>query len=302
MANLDSVADKAVHDAVDAFMEGRLVPDFMGETVFETKHSRYRLRDGVVYAAPSDGLIGAELVGWLMETPRRSVVESAWQPGSRAVLVDRARGRNIIVTSSTRLLHLEAPNHEPVQPERSPPHGYSREQPRQQGYVPQGYAAPLGAPAGRHAPVFPSTPLPPSYTSPLEPPRTPPPPAPAAWPVSLPLTAIPRAPIPRRIEPERRAVHLPPRPIGGTPAGGRQPTTPFPAIHAQPPPVVTHSDAAPVSEIPWELTSSEIELDSDDGDDGDDAMVFSDGREIPAATESGAGAPIPLVKPRDVPR
>ena len=107
MANLDLTADKAVRDAVDAFVEGRLVPDFVGETVFETKNSRYRLLDGVVFAAPDDSLIGAELVGWLMETRRRSVVGSSWQPGARAVLVDRHRGRNIIVTSTTRLLHLE---------------------------------------------------------------------------------------------------------------------------------------------------------------------------------------------------
>ena len=98
MSNLDPQADKAVHDAVDAFMEGRLDPEFAGETVFETKNSRYRLLDGVVFAAPSDALLGAELVGWLMETTRRSVVGSAWQPGARAVLVDRHRGRNIIVT------------------------------------------------------------------------------------------------------------------------------------------------------------------------------------------------------------
>ncbi len=107
MTNLDPAADKAVRDAVDAYMEGRLTPEFVGETVFETKNSRYRLLDGVVFAAPDDSLIGSELVGWLMESRRRSVVESAWQPGLRAVLVDRHHGRHIIVTSTTRLLHLE---------------------------------------------------------------------------------------------------------------------------------------------------------------------------------------------------
>ena len=111
MTNLDPVADKVVRDAVDAFLDGYLAPQLAserrGETAFETKNSRYRLVDGVVVAAPDDSLIGAELVGWLIESARRSVVESAWQPGSRAVLVDRHRGRNIIVTSTTRLLHPE---------------------------------------------------------------------------------------------------------------------------------------------------------------------------------------------------
>ena len=83
MSSLDTPADKAVRDAVDAFMEGRLTPEFSGETVFETKNSRYRLLDGVVFAAPDDSLLGAELVGWLMETSRRSVVGSAWQPGAQ---------------------------------------------------------------------------------------------------------------------------------------------------------------------------------------------------------------------------
>lgn len=109
MTNLETRADRAVRDAVDAFMDGRLVPDFSGETIFETKNSRYRLHGGVVFAAPDPSLVGAELVGWLCESPRRCLVESAWQHGARAVLVDRSRGRNIIVTSTTRLLHVEEP-------------------------------------------------------------------------------------------------------------------------------------------------------------------------------------------------
>src|SRR5438270_849287 len=107
MTNLEPRADKAVRDAVDAFMDGRLVPEFEGEIVFETKNSRYRMLDGVVFAAPDGSLVGAELVGWLSESARRCLIESSWQPGARAVLVDRKRGRNIIVTSTTRLLHQE---------------------------------------------------------------------------------------------------------------------------------------------------------------------------------------------------
>jgi hypothetical protein len=149
MANLDVTADKAVRDAVDAFVEGRLVPEFTGETVFETKNSRYRLLDGTVFAAPDDSLVGSELVGWLMESRRRSVVESAWQPGSRAVLVDRHRGRNIIVTSTTRLLHLE--EHASSEGLVSPPN------PQHRAVA----SAPLPL-SPRHAPIVPATPLPPT--------------------------------------------------------------------------------------------------------------------------------------------
>src|SRR5262245_11582283 len=102
MTSIDPRADRVVRDAVDAFMDGRLEPDFSGETVFETKNSRYRMRDGVVVSAPDVSLLGAELVGWLCESSNRLLVESAWQHGARAVLVDRTRGRNIIVTSATR--------------------------------------------------------------------------------------------------------------------------------------------------------------------------------------------------------
>lgn len=107
MTGLEPRADRAVRDAVDAFLEDRLRPEYAGETVFETKNSRYRLIDGTLFSAPDASLVGAELVGWLMEGAKRSTVESAWQATSRAVLVDRKRGRHIIVTSSTRMLHLE---------------------------------------------------------------------------------------------------------------------------------------------------------------------------------------------------
>ncbi len=42
MTGLEPRADRAVRDAVDAFLEGRLRPEYAGETVFETKNSRYR--------------------------------------------------------------------------------------------------------------------------------------------------------------------------------------------------------------------------------------------------------------------
>ena len=107
MIGLDPRADRAVRDAVDDFLDGSLPPEYAGETVFETKNSRYRVIDGILFSAPDATLVGAELVGWLIESPKRCTVESAWQATSRAVLVDRKRGRHIIVTSSTRMLHLE---------------------------------------------------------------------------------------------------------------------------------------------------------------------------------------------------
>jgi len=112
MTNLEPVADKVVRDAVDAYLDGHPTPQLLreraGETAFETKNSRYHLVDGVVVAAPDDSLVGSELVGWFIESPRGGVVQSAWQPGSRAVLVDRHQGRNIIVTSMTRLFQRAA--------------------------------------------------------------------------------------------------------------------------------------------------------------------------------------------------
>lgn len=59
MTGLEPRADRAVRDAVDAFLEGRLRPEYAGETVFETKNSRYRLFNGVFFSAPDASLVGA---------------------------------------------------------------------------------------------------------------------------------------------------------------------------------------------------------------------------------------------------
>jgi hypothetical protein len=324
MTNLDAAADKAVHDAVDAFMDGSLRPDFTGETVFETKHSRYRLRNGVVYAAPSDGLIGAELVGWLMETSRRTIVESAWQPGSRAVLVDRARGRNIIVTSSTRLLHLE----DTPLPVRAPTPGHAGhanvfEPDREPSASP--YADPYADPrpyAAREGRVIPATPFPPAASSGpplvfpqslpipqarpmaqvLPSPQARPLPPPPQWSPAMPAPlAIPPAPVPAPLPPPaagaRRggALHLPPRPIHGR--GAVTPTPPRePPRQVIPTAQVPQFVAPIVAETPWELTSSEIEL--EDPLESEETLPGRSLREVPEAPESGGGAPIPLVKPR----
>lgn len=100
-------SDRTVRDAVDAFLDGRLHPDLPGETWFETRNSRYTLRDGVLVGARATALIGAELVGWLDEHGDRREVLPRWAPGSKAVLVDRSQGRHLVVTSAVRRLGVD---------------------------------------------------------------------------------------------------------------------------------------------------------------------------------------------------
>lgn len=277
MTNLDPRADRAVRDAVDAFMEGRLVPEFSGETVFETKNSRYRLRDGVVHAAPDASLVGAELVGWLCESQRRCLVESAWQQGARAVLVDRRRGRNIIVTSTTRLLHLDeaGASYEPA-----PGEGF-------RSWHPPPVEPAIDVFSPRHAPIIASTPPPPpALQEPPPPPkRTIPPPV--AIPPQSPFMAAAAAQRAKDdASPKRGGVHMPPRPISRP----RAVTVPSPDAPAKPkaqaprplpapvpPPrrssprplatsanvVVPSAPAMPVIAPPateWEITSAEMEI------------------------------------------
>jgi hypothetical protein len=102
MAEFESKADLAVRQAVDAYIEGRLARMPMGDLIFETKNSRYRVVKAVLTAAPDSILLGAELVGWLFEGANPSV-KPAWHPDCRAVLVDRKRGRHIVVTSRVKM-------------------------------------------------------------------------------------------------------------------------------------------------------------------------------------------------------
>jgi hypothetical protein len=44
-------------------------------------------------------------VAWLLEGESHPKIDSVWQPGSRAVLVHRKRGKHIIVTSRTKMCH-----------------------------------------------------------------------------------------------------------------------------------------------------------------------------------------------------
>lgn len=295
--SLESRADRVVRDAVDAFMEGRLVPDFAGETVFETKNSRYRLRDGVIFVAPDAELIGAELVGWLCESPRRCLVESAWQPGSRAVLVDRKRGRNIIVTSTTRLLHLEEHG---AAPYPAPSHADFRSwhPPALEGKAP---FSPLTAP------IIPSTPAPPSVR--MTPPSTEPEPSAPHEPTAIDTSPVGSAPY----APAKRGVHLPPRPIARERAVLRplpvpvppprrsspEPVAP-PAKVVVPAPPVIAPDPPPIAEPPpWEITSAEMEIvevdDTADIDRADvDPMIpFDLGGDLDPVNSE----PFPLVRP-----
>ena len=217
MTGLEPRADQAVRDAVDAFIEGRLRPEYSGETVFETKNSRYRLMDGILFSAPDSSLIGAELVGWLIESSRRSTVESAWEATSRAVLVDRKRGRHIIVTSSTRMLHLE---------EESPPSGSSEDQ------TGSSVHPPIWEPTAATAPSPPTLPPPanhaqaPAYQS-ARPPS-------AAPPGSRPPLPLPMAPLPRVHAPPRQILQRIPQPTAPTPLAPTPLARPLPYPSAPP--------------------------------------------------------------------
>ena len=101
-------SDRAVRTAVDAYLQGRIRPEMDGEAVFETRNSRYRLMDGILFSASDESLLGAELVGWLTENDGQAAVGAWWRPAARAVLVDRRHGRHIVVTSATRLLRTGA--------------------------------------------------------------------------------------------------------------------------------------------------------------------------------------------------
>jgi len=103
---LEPESDRAVRMGVDAFIDGRLRPVVAGDTVFETKNSRYRMRDGVIIAATDGRLIGSELVGWLAEE-NPTDLDPRWFAGARAVLLDRRFGRHIVVTSATLMMEIE---------------------------------------------------------------------------------------------------------------------------------------------------------------------------------------------------
>lgn len=100
MLHLEPESDLAVRDAVDAHLAGDPLCRLDGDAAFSTRNGAYRLRNGALVEARDAALLGAELVGWLFESPGDATVEPTFLPGARAVLVDRERRRQIIVTSA----------------------------------------------------------------------------------------------------------------------------------------------------------------------------------------------------------
>lgn len=100
MSYLTLDADRLVRDAVDAYLEGRMRPDTGGDSVFATRNSQYRVVEGLVHEASDTSLVGAELVGWLVEEMGQPMIEALWRPYGRAIFVER-RSRHVVVTSRT---------------------------------------------------------------------------------------------------------------------------------------------------------------------------------------------------------
>lgn len=107
MSFLDSPSERVVRGAVEEFLGGALKPHIEGELVLETANSRYRFLDGVCFGASDDEIVGAELVGWLLESERSSAVSAWWRRGARAVLVIRRPRGEIVVTSQATALFVE---------------------------------------------------------------------------------------------------------------------------------------------------------------------------------------------------
>jgi hypothetical protein len=114
MSYLTLDADRMVRQAVDAYLEGRFRPEAMGDCIYATRNSQYRVVDGMVLEATDTSLMGADLVGWLIEEHGQSVVELEWRPYARAVFVDR-RSRHVVVTSRT-LTRQGVGGHQPPKP------------------------------------------------------------------------------------------------------------------------------------------------------------------------------------------
>jgi len=148
---LEPDSDRAVRAAVDAFLEGSLRPAVAGDAVFETRNSRYRMRDGHLTAATDAKLVGSELVGWLRETnDGQASVGAWWSPLARAVLLDRRFGRNIVVTSATLMMEvngvlLEGSDTRPAPSSRAAPSAMPPSNPNSR---PSPYPTSIPKPAG----------------------------------------------------------------------------------------------------------------------------------------------------------
>jgi hypothetical protein len=215
MTPLPPHADQAVRHAVDAYIDGRLLPMFEGDATFETRNSKYRVVDGVLFSASDHRHLGAELVGWLIEFPSRSEVSQTWKHGARAVLVDTrndgVKGPHIIVTSATR--GYRAAPQAPAPVRTSPPPPPLVRPPAPGSRAPQDGPA-MAQPWRPSPPPPPPAPISPSWgLLPPEPPRRPstlppPPPVPhhgahAASSHASSLPPPPRAPLPLPVPPPR---------------------------------------------------------------------------------------------------
>jgi hypothetical protein len=113
MSYLTLDADRLVRDAVDAYLEDRARPDAVGDCVYATRNSQYRVVEGVVHEASDTSLMGAELCGWLCEELGQPLMEPRWRPYGRAVFVER-RSRHVVVTSRTLTRNVISGNVSPV--------------------------------------------------------------------------------------------------------------------------------------------------------------------------------------------
>jgi hypothetical protein len=237
MFGLAPKADEVVRDAVDAFMEGRRVVEHDGETLLETKNSRYRVLDGILFSAPDTTLHGAEFVGWLCDDERRSAVDPAWQPGLRAIFVDRKRGRHIIITST--ILDVSGVPLHSVESELEPSFPYALQRRREDDRA-----------ARAPAPLVAATPLPPQVAAPI-PPSPPAPQRPIASAQGGPpvITSATRPPPP---PPRRAAVPAPIAALAWSDARASlpSPARPSPAPLARPLPFPSPPPRRGVTPIP----------------------------------------------------
>jgi hypothetical protein len=105
-------SQRAVYKAIEAFNDGSFRIQTEGELAFETEAGRYRVIDGVCFAADDatiEGdaarMIGAELVGWLVESIRASGVGGFWRRGARALFV--TKDGSALVTPPTCRLDID---------------------------------------------------------------------------------------------------------------------------------------------------------------------------------------------------
>lgn len=109
MTFLAPSSDRTVRKAVEAYLRDGSVTPQPAQATFETRNSRYVVSDGTLVAALDDSIVGAEFVGWLIESEGYATVLPVWQEGARAILVDARRHRQIVVTSTTRSYQVEEP-------------------------------------------------------------------------------------------------------------------------------------------------------------------------------------------------